>query len=234
MSRCKSSRADRGARRRHRVRQVDAHQPSSAVARAAAGHGLRRRRRRPGDSSCVASWCDWLRAAGAVSVFGHDRRKHRVRRAAADGTRTTGSATSGSARGGAADRKTRQGRRRRSRRATTPRSASAASRCPAARSSAPRSRARCWSIRAPVLDDALSAVDTSTEEEILSRLRGVMRQRTSIIVAHRISTVRDADQIFVLDAGASPSAARTTSWSRTAGCMRRIQASAAGRGAGGS
>jgi ATP-binding cassette, subfamily B, multidrug efflux pump len=52
-----------------------------------------------------------------------------------------------------------------------------------------------------VLDDALSAVDTYTEEEILERLRGVMRQRTSIIVSHRISTVRDADQIFVLDRG---------------------------------
>jgi ATP-binding cassette, subfamily B, multidrug efflux pump len=52
-----------------------------------------------------------------------------------------------------------------------------------------------------VLDDALSAVDTSTEDEILARLRGVMRERTSIIVAHRVSTVRDADQIFVLDAG---------------------------------
>ena len=52
-----------------------------------------------------------------------------------------------------------------------------------------------------VLDDALSAVDTYTEEEILARLRGVMRQRTSIIVSHRISTVRDADQIFVLERG---------------------------------
>ena len=52
-----------------------------------------------------------------------------------------------------------------------------------------------------VLDDALSAVDTYTEEEILARLRVVMRQRTSIIVSHRISTVRDADQIFVLDRG---------------------------------
>jgi ATP-binding cassette, subfamily B, multidrug efflux pump len=52
-----------------------------------------------------------------------------------------------------------------------------------------------------ILDDALSAVDTYTEEEILSRLRGVMRERTSIIVSHRISTVRDADLIFVLDEG---------------------------------
>ena len=52
-----------------------------------------------------------------------------------------------------------------------------------------------------VLDDALSAVDTYTEEEILGRLRGVMDQRTSIIVSHRISTVREADRIFVLDRG---------------------------------
>jgi ATP-binding cassette subfamily B protein len=52
-----------------------------------------------------------------------------------------------------------------------------------------------------ILDDALSAVDTYTEEEILKGLRKVMRQRTSIIVSHRISTVRDADQIFVLDRG---------------------------------
>ena len=52
-----------------------------------------------------------------------------------------------------------------------------------------------------ILDDALSAVDTYTEEEILSRLRGVMKGRTAIIISHRISTVRDADQIVVLDAG---------------------------------
>jgi ATP-binding cassette, subfamily B, multidrug efflux pump len=52
-----------------------------------------------------------------------------------------------------------------------------------------------------ILDDALSAVDTYTEEEILSRLQDVMRQRTSIIVSHRISTVREADQILVLDGG---------------------------------
>jgi ATP-binding cassette subfamily B protein len=52
-----------------------------------------------------------------------------------------------------------------------------------------------------VLDDALSAVDTYTEEEILTRLKGVMRQRTSLIVSHRVSTVREADQILVLDGG---------------------------------
>jgi len=52
-----------------------------------------------------------------------------------------------------------------------------------------------------ILDDALSSVDTYTEEKILSQLRGVMRKRTSVIVSHRISTVRDADLICVLDEG---------------------------------
>jgi ATP-binding cassette subfamily B protein len=52
-----------------------------------------------------------------------------------------------------------------------------------------------------LLDDALSAVDAKTEAAILSRLKSVLRQRTSIIVSHRISTVRTADVIFVLDGG---------------------------------
>ena len=52
-----------------------------------------------------------------------------------------------------------------------------------------------------ILDDALSSVDTYTEEKILAQLRGVMRDRTSLIVSHRISTVRDADLICVLDEG---------------------------------
>jgi len=52
-----------------------------------------------------------------------------------------------------------------------------------------------------ILDDSLSAVDTQTEEKILSRLRGVMRGRTTILIAHRTSTVRDADQIVVLKEG---------------------------------
>ena len=63
--------------------------------------------------------------------------------------------------------------------------------------------ARALMTGAPVLvfDDALSAVDTYTEEEILSRLRAVTAHRTTLIVAHRISAVRHADQIIVLDEG---------------------------------
>ncbi len=52
-----------------------------------------------------------------------------------------------------------------------------------------------------ILDDALSSVDTYTEEKILKQLRGIMRERTSLIVSHRVSTVRDADLICVLDEG---------------------------------
>jgi ATP-binding cassette subfamily B multidrug efflux pump len=52
-----------------------------------------------------------------------------------------------------------------------------------------------------ILDDSLSSVDTQTEERILSRLRGIMHGRTTILIAHRTSTVRDADQIVVLRDG---------------------------------
>src|SRR5437660_1899922 len=54
-----------------------------------------------------------------------------------------------------------------------------------------------------ILDDAMSSVDTYTEEKILTELRGVMRERTSIIVSHRVSTVRHADLICVLEEGRS-------------------------------
>jgi ATP-binding cassette subfamily B protein len=52
-----------------------------------------------------------------------------------------------------------------------------------------------------LLDDALSSVDTATEEAILRELAAVRRARTCLIVAHRVSTVRDADQILVLRDG---------------------------------
>jgi len=52
-----------------------------------------------------------------------------------------------------------------------------------------------------LLDDCLSSVDTYTEEAILRELTQVMRSRTSVIVSHRVSTLRHADQIVVLDRG---------------------------------
>jgi len=52
-----------------------------------------------------------------------------------------------------------------------------------------------------ILDDALSSVDTVTEEKILSELVEVMRHRTTILISHRVSTVRNADRIVVLSHG---------------------------------
>jgi ATP-binding cassette subfamily B protein len=52
-----------------------------------------------------------------------------------------------------------------------------------------------------ILDDSLSSVDTQTEERILTRLRGIMHGRTTILISHRTSTVQDADQIVVLRDG---------------------------------
>ena len=53
-----------------------------------------------------------------------------------------------------------------------------------------------------ILDDALSSVDTYTEEQILHELKAVMRNRTSILISHRVSTVKDADEIVVMQRGA--------------------------------
>jgi ATP-binding cassette subfamily B protein len=52
-----------------------------------------------------------------------------------------------------------------------------------------------------ILDDSLSSVDTHTEEQILTELRKMLRDRTSILISHRVSTVKDADEIVVLDNG---------------------------------
>jgi ATP-binding cassette subfamily B protein len=52
-----------------------------------------------------------------------------------------------------------------------------------------------------ILDDALASVDTYTEERILSGLRSYTSTATTILISHRVSTVRNADQIVVLDHG---------------------------------
>jgi ATP-binding cassette subfamily B protein len=52
-----------------------------------------------------------------------------------------------------------------------------------------------------ILDDALSAVDTNTEEQILHNLRENRAGKTTLIIAHRISTIQNADHILVLDEG---------------------------------
>ena len=63
--------------------------------------------------------------------------------------------------------------------------------------------ARALLVDAPVLvlDDSLSSVDTQTEEAILAELEERRRGRTCVMVAHRLSTVQDADLILVMDGG---------------------------------
>jgi ATP-binding cassette subfamily B protein len=63
------------------------------------------------------------------------------------------------------------------------------------------SRAVLRDPRILILDDALSSVDTYTEEQILRELKEVMRNRTSILISHRVSTVKEADEIVVLSEG---------------------------------
>jgi ATP-binding cassette subfamily B protein len=52
-----------------------------------------------------------------------------------------------------------------------------------------------------LFDDCLSAVDTETEEKILQNLERIMKGKTSIIISHRISSIKNADKIIVLENG---------------------------------
>ncbi len=63
------------------------------------------------------------------------------------------------------------------------------------------SRAILRDPRILILDDALSSVDTGTEERILNQLTGVLAGRTTLLISHRISTIRNADEIVVVDQG---------------------------------
>ena len=73
-----------------------------------------------------------------------------------------------------------------------------------------------------VLDDALSAVDTETEGRILEALRNRRGRRTTILIAHRISSVQHADRILVLDQGAVVQAGTHGALLREDGPYRRL------------
>ena len=135
------------------------------------------------------------RAAGPVPVLRDGRREHRLRRASR-GRR-------GRDRRARPRRAPRRGRRTASRRASPPRVGERG----ITLSGGQKQRtaiARALLRDAPVLllDDCLSSVDTQTEEAILSGLRDEMRRRTTLLVSHRVSTVRDADLILVFEDGA--------------------------------
>ena len=136
---------------------------------------------------------DRLCSAGDVPVQRDARGKHRVRREGCD-ARTRFGARPRSRAWGRISTDFRTGLKRWW--------ASAASRFRAGRSSGRRSRGRFCAIRAIlILDDALASVDTATEERILTELSAVMRGRTTILISHRVSTIRNADRIFVLEHG---------------------------------
>ena len=68
-----------------------------------------------------------------------------------------------------------------------------------------------------VLDEATSALDTQTEQAVQEAIDTLSSGRTTITIAHRLSTIRDADEIIVLDAGRSSSAAATSNSSNSRG-----------------
>jgi ABC-type transport system involved in Fe-S cluster assembly, permease and ATPase components len=85
--------------------------------------------------------------------------------------------------------------------ATIRRWESAASSCPAARSSGRHCRTILKSPPILILDEATSALDTNTEREIQAELDRVAEGRTTMVIAHRLSTVVNADEIIVLEKG---------------------------------
>ena len=95
-------------------------------------------------------------------------------------------------------------------RAWTRQSASAASRCQAGSGSASPSRApSCATRRLLLLDEATSSLDAESETQVAAALAELMRERTTIVIAHRLATVLSCDRILVLDQGRSSRRART-------------------------
>ena len=82
-------------------------------------------------------------------------------------------------------------------------------------------RALLMNPRILILDDSLSSVDTQTEKLIQAALDTLMEGRTTFVIAHRLSTVRRADMIIVMDKGASSNAARMTNCCVKAVCTKR-------------
>jgi ATP-binding cassette subfamily B protein len=80
-----------------------------------------------------------------------------------------------------------------------------------------------------IFDEATSALDSATEQGIQDELDRIARGHTTLVIAHRLSTVMDADEILVLEAGASSSAARTQP-ARSDGAYAQDVGAAAGAG----
>ncbi len=102
-------------------------------------------------------------------------------------------------------------------------SASAASRSPAASGSGSRSRsALLIDPRILILDEATSSVDTETEREIQEALDNLIQGRTTIAIAHRLSTLRKADRIVVLERGRIAEVGHEDDLLKTPGAFARL------------
>jgi ATP-binding cassette subfamily B protein len=73
-----------------------------------------------------------------------------------------------------------------------------------------------------IFDDCLSAVDTNTEEKILNNLKKIMQGKTTVIISHRVSSVKNADEIIVLDNGAIAERGSHTELMRSATIYREL------------
>src|SRR5439155_15435669 len=121
-------------------------------------------------------------------------------------------------------RRTRTSSSRSCRRAIRPSSASAACGCLGASASASRSRALLREARILVLDEALSSVDAESEAVIQEALDRLMRGRTTLIFAHRLSSVIGADRILVLDDGRVVESGRHAELMDRRGAYHRLMA----------
>jgi ATP-binding cassette subfamily B protein len=74
-----------------------------------------------------------------------------------------------------------------------------------------------------ILDDALSAVDAKTEEAILRNLQGNLKKTTSIVVSHRLASVREADQILVLNKGRIEGMGRHSELLKSSATYRQLE-----------
>ena len=182
-----------GDRRPDRGRQDDAREPDDPVLRPASGPGGDRRRRRHAPVARVVAPSDRGGAPGAAALLRHDRGEHPLRASRCE--RRGG-------RGSGAERPTPTSSSAGFPRATRRSSASVAHICPEESASASASRARSSRTRRySVMDEPTSSIDSRTENVILDALDNLMIGRTSFMIAHRLSTVRDADLILVLNHG---------------------------------